>query len=256
MWTREQLKTNAKINFKRNYWPCVAVAFIMSIVEGIGAASSTANNFRDSVESNYNMGVTGLDNVFSGSLATGMFSMVMLMVILVMMVVGLFVEIFVGNVLRVGANRFFIENKNQMPGVSTIFDGFKSGHYGNIVVTMFLMNLYIFLWSLLLIIPGIIKGYEYRMIPYILAENPGMDRREAFAISKRMMDGEKWAAFILDLSFIGWYILSVFTCGLLAIFYVTPYEEATIAELYAYNKGKAYYEGYIRQEDNVNQSFL
>lgn len=245
MWTREQLKTNAKINFKRNYWPCVAVAFIMSIVEGIGAASSTANNFRDSAEHNYNAGASGLDQAFSGGFATGMFSVVMLMAILIMLVIGLIVTFFVGNVLRIGANRFFVENKNQMPDVSTIFSGFKSGHYGNIVVTMFLMDLYITLWSLLLIIPGIIKEYEYRMVPYILAENPGMDRRDAFAISKRMMDGEKWDAFILDLSFIGWDILSVFTCGLLAIFYVSPYREATMAELYAYNKGKAYYEGYI-----------
>lgn len=124
--------------------------------------------------------------------------------------------------------------------------GFKSGHYGNIVVTMFLMNLYITLWSLLFLIPGIIKAYEYLMIPYILADNPGMDRKEAFAISKRMMDGEKWNAFNLQLSFIGWILLSVFTCGLLGIFYVSPYMEVTMAELYAYNKGKAFHEGYIQ----------
>lgn len=246
MWTREQLKTNAKINIRRNYWPCVAVAFIMSVVEGIGAASSTVNNSRDSAENHYNAGAASMDHIFSGRFATGMFPMVMLTVLLIILTIGLFVNILVGNVLRVGANRFFIENKNQMPGVSTIFSGFNSGHYGNVVVTMFLMDLYIALWSLLLIIPGIIKRYEYRMVPYILAENPGMDRREAFAISKRMMDGEKWDTLNLDLSFIGWYLLSAFTCGLLAIFYVAPYEEATIAELYVYNKGKAYYEGYIR----------
>lgn len=84
------------------------------------------------------------------------------------------------------------------------------------------------------------------MIPYILAENPGMDRREAFKISKKMMDGEKWDVFILQLSFIGWYFVSGFTCGLAGIFYVRPYVEATMTELYAYNKGKAYQEGYIR----------
>lgn len=261
MWTRGQLKTNAKMNFKRNYWSCVAVAFIVSVAEGAGAASSTANNFKNSVERNYNIGASDFSSYASGSLhsgrfASGMFSMVMLMVVLIMFAVGLLINIFVGNVLRIGANRFFIENKTQMPGVGTIFSGFRSGHYGNLVVTMFLMNLYISLWSLLLIIPGIIKSYEYLMVPYILAENPGMDRREAFAISKRMMDGEKWDAFILELSFIGWELLSIFTCGLLGIFYVSPYIEATMAELYAYNKGKAYYEGYIRQEDNVNQSFF
>ena len=111
---------------------------------------------------------------------------------------------------------------------------------------MFLMNLYITLWSLLFLIPGIIKMYEYLMVPYILADNPGMDRKEAFAISKRMMTGEKWNAFILQLSFLGWIFLSMFTCGLLGIFYVSPYMEATMAELYAYNKGKAFHEGYIQ----------
>lgn len=261
MWTRAQLKANAKMNFKRNYWPCVGVAFIMSVVEGIGAVSGSVNN--NSVNLNYNYDIGGnrvssyfSDSPFSGGPATGMLLLAVMMIAIVVLLVCIAVNILVGNVLRVGANRFFIENKNQMPGVSTIFSGFRSGHYVNIVITMFLMNLYTSLWSLLFIIPGIIKSYEYRMIPYILAENPGMGRGEAFAISKRMMDGEKWNAFILDLSFIGWEILSVFTCGLLSVFYINPYKEATIAELYAYNKGKAFHEGYIRQEDNVGQSFV
>ena len=107
-----------------------------------------------------------------------------------------------------------------------------SNGYMNVVKTMFLRGLFTFLWTLLFIIPGIIKGYEYRMIPYILAENPGIDSREAFAVSKQMMDGNKWAAFVLDLSFLGWQILSVFTCGILSVFYVNPYVYMTNAELY------------------------
>ena len=67
-----------------------------------------------------------------------------------------------------------------------LLDGFKSGHYGNIVLTIFLRDLFISLWTLLLVIPGIVKIYEYLMVPYILAENPAMDRKSAFAISKRM----------------------------------------------------------------------
>ena len=116
----------------------------------------------------------------------------------------------------------------------------------NIVLTMFLKNLFTTLWTLLLVVPGIVKHYEYLMIPYILAENPGMDRKEAFKISKRMMDGQKMDTFILDLSFIGWAFLSAITCGIVGIFYANPYREATFAELYAFNKAKAYEEGYIR----------
>ena len=99
---------------------------------------------------------------------------------------------------------------------------------------------------LLFIIPGIVKSYEYMMIPYLLAEHPEMTRQEAFAESKQMMDGEKMEAFIMDLSFLGWYLLSAVTCGLLAIFYVNPYVQASFAEMYTFNKQKAYQDGYIR----------
>ena len=74
-------------------------------------------------------------------------------------------------------------------------DAFGSGSYLKIVGTMFLRGLYIFLWSLLLFIPGIIKSYEYRMVPYLLAECPEMGNSEAFRISKEMMYGQKMEAF-------------------------------------------------------------
>ena len=86
--------------------------------------------------------------------------------------------------------------------------------------------------SLLCIIPGIVKGYEYRMIPYLLADHPEMTKDEAFAASKEMMMGQKWNAFVLDLSFIGWDILSSMTFGILDIFYVMPYKMSTNAALY------------------------
>ena len=108
------------------------------------------------------------------------------------------------------------------------------------------MLIFTTLWSLLLVVPGIVKHYEYLMVPYIIAENPAMDYKEAFQISKQMMDGEKMEAFIMDLSFLGWYLLSAVTCGLLAIFYVNPYVQASFAEMYTFNKQKAYQEGYIR----------
>ena len=73
---------------------------------------------------------------------------------------------------------------------------------------MFLRDLFTALWSLLLVVPGIVKHYEYLMVPYIIAENPAMDYKEAFQISKQMMDGEKMEAFIMDLSFLGWYLLT------------------------------------------------
>lgn len=94
------------------------------------------------------------------------------------------------------------------------------------------MGLYIFLWSLLFIIPGIVKAYQYRMVPYILADRPELDQKEVFALSKQMMDGEKWNAFVLDLSFLGWHILGIITAGILEIFYIAPYVNLTNAQLY------------------------
>ncbi len=248
MWTRQQLKNNAKISMQQNYWSCVAVAFIMSVVEGIGAAQSAGSSSRSVLsDGSYEYG-----SYYGGGYHVGFHwgfpaaASVMVAIGLVLVIFGLLLGIFVGNVLRIGANRFFVLNRTDMVRTGMVFDGFRSGHYGNIVLTMFLRDLYTALWTLLFIIPGIIKSLEYKMVPYILAENPGMDQREAFAISRRMMDGEKADTFVLELSFIGWYLLAGITCGLVGIFYVQPYYEATIAELYAYNKGKAFHEGYIQ----------
>lgn len=246
MWTREQLKRNGKFAFQRNYWPCVGVTFIMMVVSAVFSVGSSWGNRRYSISATnyYNSG----HHLYSHSY-TRYFPRVGVAMGIVILLVALLVallRIFIGNLLEVGGKRFFILNKNGTPDVATIFDGFKSGHYGNIVLTIFLRGLFISLWTLLLVIPGIVKIYEYLMVPYILAENPAMDRKSAFAISKRMMDGEKLKAFELTLSFLGWYFLSLITCGIAGIFYVNPYAEATMAELYAYNKAKAFQEGYIR----------
>lgn len=176
-----------------------------------------------------------------GRALLGWFSIWVIIIGLIMIVV----KILVGNVLEVGGARFFVLNQTGQPGIATILDGFKSGHYGNIAITLFLRDLYIGLWSLLFVIPGIIKAYEYLMVPYILAENPGMDRSEAFKISKQMMNGQKWAAFVMELSFLGWYLLGSI-CGLVSLFFTNPYREATFAEMYSYNKMMAYQQGYIR----------
>ena len=109
---------------------------------------------------------------------------------------------------------------------------YNYGFANAIGVIMFLRGLFTALWSLLFIIPGIVKSYEYMMIPYLLAEHPEMTRQEAFAESKRMMDGNKWNAFVLDLSFIGWTLLGICTVGILLVFYVEPYIYLTHAELY------------------------
>ena len=85
----------------------------------------------------------------------------------------------------------------------------------------------------------IIKSYQYRMIPYLLAENPHLKEKEIFKLTKQMMYKNKWKTFVLDLSFFLWYVLSILTLGLAALFYVNPYTEATKAELYAKLRNEA-----------------
>jgi uncharacterized membrane protein len=95
----------------------------------------------------------------------------------------------------------------------------------------FLAGLYTFLWSLLLVIPGIVKSYSYAMSLYILAENPELSAREAIDRSKAMMDGHKMELFVLTLSFIGWALLGTLTMGILYIWLI-PYFSATMANFY------------------------
>ena len=220
--------------FKKNYVSAVVVALLMGI---FGTVSGESSARRGSENSDIYSG-----NLFNVEMITGLLAGIATVVILIVLVA----KVFVGNLLKMGGYRFFILNQTAQPGIGTLLDGFRSGHYVNIVLTMFLRDLFTTLWSLLLVVPGIVKHYEYLMVPYIIAENPAMDYKEAFQISKQMMDGEKMEAFIMDLSFLGWYLLSAVTCGLLAIFYVNPYVQASFAEMYTFNKQKAYQQGYIR----------
>ena len=234
MWNRAELKMRGNMAFKKNYVSAVVVALLMGI---FGTVSGESSGRRVSENSDIYSG-----NLFNVGMITGLLAGIATVVILIVLVA----KVFVGNLLKMGGYRFFILNQTAQPGIGTLLDGFRSGHYVNIVLTMFLRDLFTTLWSLLLVVPGIVKHYEYLMVPYIIAENPAMDYKEAFQISKQMMDGEKMEAFIMDLSFLGWYLLSAVTCGLLAIFYVNPYVQASFAEMYTFNKQKAYQEGYIR----------
>ncbi len=224
MWTRAELKENAKKFFKFNYWKMVLVALIMAIISGGGGGGASYSSQSSNSDLGSSMGATRAGEVMA-------FIAAFLVIFAVIMVIAFALDIFVFAPLRVGAQRFFVVSHYQKADLNEL--GFAFTHsYMNIVKTMFFMGLYTFLWSLLLIIPGIIKSYEYRMIPYILAENPDIDTKQAFDMSKQMMTGNKWDAFVLDLSFLGWILLSVLTCGILAIFWTNPYIYMTDAELY------------------------
>lgn len=113
--------------------------------------------------------------------------------------------------------------------IGDMFLGFKN--FVNAFLLSLINEIFIFLWSLLFIIPGIVKAYAYSMSYYILADNPDMDPNQARLHSIELMEGNKWRLFCLDCSFIGWGVLCVLTCGILT-FWVQPYRQCAYAAFY------------------------
>lgn len=256
MWTRALLKDNAKTVLRRSYWRVFLACLIVSLLCG-------------SISLNYNFGAEnaapGLPEGaarFAGN--TGFpFSVLLqllmpviigvgVMALLLMLAAILCWGILVTPVLQVGQARYLTENRSGTAQLGTIFSCFTRG-YWNTVGVMFFMNLKVFLWTLLLIVPGIVKSYQYRFIPFLLAENPDLPADRAFEISTMMTDGEKWNIFVLDLSFVGWNLLGLLLLGIGALF-VDPYVKATEAELYAALRAKVLASGYVTEEELTGQS--
>lgn len=144
-----------------------------------------------------------------------------------------------GSVISLGYSRFNLDlvDRRKEPDIGTLFGFFP--HWKNAAIAKLLETVYVFLWSLLFIIPGIIASYSYAMMPYILAEHPDMAPSEAIARSKEMMDGNRWRLFCLQFSFIGWGILSMLTLGI-GNLWLRPYREAATAAFYRDVSGTEY----------------
>lgn len=245
-WTRAELKERAKESIRRNYWIMVVVALIAGIISGEVGGNASTNGIENELK---NSGWNGTDLEFFKSAQFLMFVSAVLVILLILSLVFTLIKIFLGNPLLVGCRRFFVENSDRKARFGLVGSVFQSGNYLNVVLTMFLRGLFTALWSLLLLIPGLIKSYSYSMIPYILAENPSIPRERAFEMSREMMNGQKMNAFFLDLSFIGWWLLSALTCGVLNVFYVMPYRQATWAEFYKFNREVALKNGTAAPEE-------
>ncbi|MBQ6146560.1 MAG: DUF975 family protein [Clostridia bacterium] len=238
MWIRSELKTRAKVAFQANYWKCVLVALILAVLVGGGAGSSVRkNDTADMTTEQQQVMALLAEDDHLGRLVEGMENLSLLRNSKVRIslggtgLVGLALSILVFNPLIVGCYRFFLQNSRSQAELGELGAGFRDD-WGNVVLTMFLKNLFLILWSLLFIVPGIVKAYSYRMVPYLLKEHPELKSTQAITMSRRLMNGHKWNAFVLDLSFLGWFLLSALTFGILHIFYVGPYVQATDAELY------------------------
>lgn len=238
MWTRKELKTKAKEALKRNYWKVVLVSVLVILLSGGfsygfsgGSGGSSPqeeiSEMQEMTTSPATEALSSADLIIIVIVAIVIFTVVFCIVFAIAYAIAAFLY----NPVLVGVNRFMLKSVDDKAEVKEIAYAFDHS-YMNVVKTMFFKDLYVFLWTLLFVIPGVYKKYQYRMVPYIMAEHPEMNYKEALELSKNMMDGEKWHAFVLDLSFVLWHVLGMITCGILEAFYIAPYQNLTNAELY------------------------
>lgn len=221
MWTRKELKARAKAGLKQNYWKAVLVGIIDMVLFGTAAAAGRGQG-GDATEAFRSLDLQAIVAVLP----------VLLGAAAVIVLFSCLINVFLLDPIRVGIAKFETEALDGAPGLNTLGRAFTGGSYLNCVKTLFLRDLYVFLWSLLLVVPGVIKALEYSQVEYLLAEDPSLSTKEALARSKEMMVGNKWKYLVLLLSFIGWHILSALTFGLLEVFFVHPYELLTEGAFY------------------------
>ena len=137
-------------------------------------------------------------------------------------------------------------HREESVDLENLFDGFRGGRYTRVFCALFLVQLFTFLWALLLIIPGIIKAFSYALTPYILLDEPELTARQAITRSCEIMQGRRWKLFCLYFSFIGWGILCLLTFGI-GFLWLVPYMNASVAAFY--EDARAEYEASPRDED-------
>ena len=262
MWTRAQLKTSAKDVLRRNYWMPFLASFLYNLMLSfLGGSGSSMPSF--SVNLPVDSGLTdttippeameGLEELFGSVdwakvlpiLAVG--GLAVVAVTILATVISLALRFFVVGPLAVGHARYYIVNRERDARLDELFAGFKKG-YMNVAKAQFMTMLFIELWSLLFLVPGIIYGYKWNHVARILAENPNLTGKRAREISAAMTDGEKLEMFVLDLSFIGWMLLGALCCGF-GIMFVEPYVQATMAELYAVQRQRVLEAGLATEEE-------
>lgn len=262
MWTRAELKQRAKANLKHYFLAAFIVSMIFELISG-GSNSSSGSagagvNINTGISQEYQVELPyniegALENVpesgkyLIDSLMSALGSMnplvwgILAGAVIVTVIISLALGVFVTPVMEIGRNRFYMESRGigTSAGIARLFWGFNRS-YLNIVWTMFLKNLIVTLGTFCCIVPGIYLSYCYYMVPFILAENPDMKAEDVLRLSKDMMEGQKFNTFVLELSFWGWWFLGSLTFGI-GTFFVQPYYDATLAELYAVLRQKFSY---------------
>ena len=228
MLKSKELRAKAWNSLNGKYWMAFAVVLVTGLIASVGNAFVSFGQELSAV-----LGMVDPSEMDSTMIAG---ALVLSGVVIISAIIGALFSLFVTNAITVGVSNYFIKNTDSKPSFGDAFSGFKV-KYGRNIGTLLLVGIKTVLWTLLFIIPGIIKVYEYSIIPYILADDPEISSKDAFKKAKQMMNGNKWRLFKLEFSFIGWFILCVLTFGL-GTFFLLPYINAANAEFYVELKNK------------------
>lgn len=232
--TRKQLKKRAKVNLKGNIGYILvctiitaAIPFVCSLIGTgfglfaqdyssiidalLGVTAEVSTPVAEFVETTYPLWLQGLLETLS----------TLSMVFVVLPLTAGYLNVF-----------RHLRNDNNDKNVGYLFETFKKQYYWKVIGLSILSALMVMAWSLLFIIPGIIKGYAYSQAMYILLDNPKIKVIDAITKSRKMMKGNKWRLFVLELSFILWALLDALTLGILGLIYLSPYQQLTFIEFH------------------------
>lgn len=216
--TRKELKDNAKQSLRGNWGQAIIVFLITAIIVGIFTG---AGHWLDETYINYDG--TNIFYRFASPIGS--------------------ILLWIGSFIGLSRNIAFLElrddQKEEKPYMAA-FSVFTENRFGPELINFVLVSIFTFLWTWLLIIPGIIKAYSYSMTPYIVKDMVASDKQvgatDGINASKELMKGHKMNLFIFDLSFLGWNILAAITCGL-GYLWVTPYYQTAKANFYRHIAG-------------------
>ena len=241
----EDFRRIARNDLTNKWFIAVAVGLVASILGGIsgGGPEFKVNIDGSNISMNFNVAGQTIKSIGTNGgvdSEVGAFILASLPIIIIASLFAAVIYFVLGSFIGVGYAKFnlnLVDKKNA--AFETLFEYFS--HWKTTTIARLLRALYVFLWSLLFIIPGIVAGFSYAMTDYILAEDPELTADEAISQSKSIMMGNKWRFFCLQFSFIGWDILATLAFGI-GHLWLTPYKQATYAAFYREVSGTEYYE--------------
>ena len=253
-YNHNRIKENARTFYKNNtgnsivaqliyYGVIIAVVFVVYILMFVTMGASI-----------FGIAIAGgseSEGAVAGAALGTIFGMLVFLVLYIALLLGI-------NPLVMGLMDWHRKSIYEKVPLGEIFATYKKERVMGNIGTMFLMQLYVYLWSLLFVIPGIVKSYSYCQTAFIKAENPNIPAGRAIELSKIMMEGHKADLFYLHLSFIGWMMLSGFTYNILGIVYVYPYYYSALAFAYIEVKTDAISRGLINASEfePVQQKYI